>query len=121
MKQDAGSRAFVWPRCEYLASTCPRHHYWPHLASIHCPAAGPRLLFSLPLVESSGCQSAPSTHRMTSGPFINHLLCAPNTVLSLPKHQPSEEAPRSPRHMSTHQPLLSGVPCQSVPGQAFKP
>ena len=121
MKQDAGSRAFVWPRCEYLASTCPRHHYWPHLASIHCPAAGPRLLFSLPLVESSGCQSAPSTHRMTTGPFINHLLCAPNTVLSLPKHQPSEEAPRSPQHMSTHQPLLSGVPCQSVPGQAFKP
>lgn len=58
---------------------------------------------------------------MTTGPLINHLLCAPKTVLSLPKHQPSEETSRSPRHMSTHQPLLSGVPCPSVLGQGFKP
>lgn len=60
MKQDAGSRAFVWPCCEYLASTCPCHHYWPHLAWILCPAAGPRLLFNLSPVESSGCQPAAS-------------------------------------------------------------
>lgn len=57
---------------------------------------------------------------MTTGPFINHLLCAPNS-LEFPKHQSSEETSRSPPHMPTHQPLLSGVPCQSVLGQAFRP
>lgn len=60
VKQDAGSRAFVWSHCEHLAFTCPRHHCWLHLASIHCPAAGPRLLFSLSPMESSGYQPAPS-------------------------------------------------------------
>lgn len=52
---------------------------------------------------------------------INHLLCAPNTVLSLPKHQPSEEAPRSPQHMSTHQPLLSGCPVRACWARLLNP